>query len=113
MNKELLKNVLTKIKDDPKSWTQWMWAIQRPCGTSHCFAGHVVHIALPEAKPHFECRSDLSTRFTLNSGLCSYKDTARALLGLTERECDKLFDANNTLEDLERVVKELTGETGT
>ena len=37
VNKELLKNTLKLIEENPDHWQQSRWH----CGTNHCFAGFV------------------------------------------------------------------------
>ncbi len=106
MNKELANQVLNKIKENLSCWKQEMWATKEPCGTSHCFAGHVVHLSFPDAQPIFMVNSSITSQYTLNGQVCTYKNTARELLGLTPREADDLFDANNTLEDLEELIND-------
>ncbi len=105
INKELALKALDKIKAEPSNWCQWAWAKKTNCGTSHCFAGHVVHIAYSEAKPVFEGCNHTGL-YTLDGKKYTYKNEARKLLGLDERETNLLFDSYNTLEELESLVNQ-------
>ena len=86
MNKELALRVLNKIKENPNNWKQWMWAIQEPCGTSHCFAGHTVHLSFPDAKPYFQGTRKQTSQYILNGVVDDYKFSAKKLLDLTMLE---------------------------
>lgn len=121
INKKLLLDVLAKIEADPKSWDQGYWF----CGTAACFAGHAC--LLSGDKPIFEEEEnedgdivvDDRAEYVDVAGVSEYvSDRAGALLGISEAQADVLFDASNSLEDLQRFVgqlvtdKPLTDENG-
>ena len=92
INKELMLNTLAAIKANPQHWDQTSWH----CGTTHCFAGFA---------------ELLSRNLSLDTYIDGYEindwevnDYAIAKLGLTDDQAVQLFDADNTLEDLERIV---------
>lgn len=87
-NSALAYQTLDHIKAHPEEWNQGVWH----CGTSHCFAG-LVEV--------FTTGEDVSSESTW--------DVAEQALGLTTAEAVLLFDAYNTLADLEETVDSLFG----
>jgi hypothetical protein len=125
INKELLRETLQTIKDNPQHWDQTQWH----CGSSHCFAGFVeckirgIEIAkeLDEDQVLGWSVADEESLISLLN--LSEKDAnklrndyvyrkntalvARFALGLNEDQADILFDSDNELEDLEIIIEEL------
>lgn len=76
------------------------------CNTSCCIAGYVA--TRNGERPLIEDGLDYALEVQLPDG--SFEDIevrARALLGLTVREAVRLFEQENTLDDLRRIVAEL------
>jgi len=125
INKELLRETLQTIKDNPQHWDQTQWH----CGSSHCFAGFVeckirgIEIAKELDEDQvlgWSVADEESLISLLNLGekdadkLCRdydyHKNTAvvaRFALGLDEDQADMLFHGENDLGDLENIVEEL------
>ncbi len=126
INIGLLREIMTFIKDHPTTWYQdsWFHVVDRKtgeatyavetqlveevnsCGTSFCFAGHV---GLAQGFP--SPPKDNSQSWERNVDGEWYpeqvEDFARARLGLSHGQADALFDANNSMKDLERMVQTL------
>jgi hypothetical protein len=78
------------------------------CGTAACFAGWAVLMFAPNGT-----QADYREMVTkLDGARIRVPDYAVELLGLDMHNADRLFDANNTLSDLERIVTELEGDQG-
>jgi hypothetical protein len=125
INKELLRETLQTIKDNPQHWDQTQWH----CGSSHCFAGFVeCKIRGADITEKFD--EDQTLRWStadaeslisllnlgekdankLRNDYVYHKNTAlvaRFALGLNEDQADILFDSDNELEDLEIIIEEL------
>jgi hypothetical protein len=108
-NIDKLKAVLAKIKADPKSWDQSVWI----CGTAACFAGHAVLMegARPASPSAWFQRYRPVTSHTDRAVLCGVtvdvSTAAEVILGLTPSQAGCLFEQENELEDLERMVAAL------
>jgi hypothetical protein len=106
-NVELLERTMQFIKDHPEQHSQGWWFKKRDCGTAACFAGWAV--TLKGYLPVFhvgDCRAET----VVLPGYRREFDTpelAQELLGLTLRERETLFEASNTSEMLELMVKDL------
>lgn len=95
-NVALLTATLEYIKAHPEEWDQKTWR----CGTTACFAGHAVKQAGARwVNQHEVITSDGRKEFI--------DEYASEILGLNRTESYYLFDACNTLEDLERIVAAL------
>ena len=125
INKELLRETLQTIKDNPQHWNQRNWH----CETSHCFAGFVECKLrghnLGEEVPYgwtIETKGYLEYILSINSlddderfeqlniyysNETNHRILPRIALGLSVSQADKLFCVRNKLEDLERIVEEL------
>lgn len=120
INAELLGRTLKHIKETIDRWNQSWWSIATDNGTAHCYAGWAVTLSgiiiqhepiggwafvRPEDVPagidgtFWMYRDD---RFTVPS-------VAASLLGLSEEQAKELFNPENDMEDLERIVGELIG----
>jgi hypothetical protein len=109
LNKELLQRTLDTIKQNPSQWDQQLYH----CGTSHCFAGfaHLLHKGLPlsyiEPNPNLDSDGDHIPQepWTTPCIQGDYtKDYAQKALGLSNNEAYNLFNASNTLKQLEIMV---------
>ena len=108
-NTELAERVLTRIKDKPETWDQSAWAITSDvCGTAYCFAGH----ALAELGYKMICDASApdgqlyaSDAVAPNGRQVSIEEMARKKLGLTWDQASQLFNGDNSLDDLEKMVK--------
>ncbi len=117
-NKTLLRKTLLAIKKNPKHWDQSAWK----CGTSFCFAGWAVKLdggRFPKGSDTMvyaredDPADDVFVRYV---GLRKYNfvsidDRAHRILKL-KRESEyvghPLFHRDNTLNDLEKMVDDLT-----
>lgn len=129
INYELLDEILEFIKAHPKTWVQDSWyknvdtetgvsiiTIEtetvedaNSCGTSFCFAGHTaIHEGFPY--PPKDDRQEWSRKVVESDGYSYREDTrdfAMKVLGLEYDQADSLFDADNSLENLEVMVQTL------
>lgn len=87
-NAALAYKTLDHIKAHPEEWDQTMWH----CKTTHCFGG-LVEI--------FVTGEDMDRESTW--------DVAAEALGITVVEAAMLFDSENTLMDLEKIIKRIFG----
>lgn len=92
-------------------WDQSEWFIKYDCGTACCFAGNLLlHHGY---KPEFLHKdSAIAYSVTAPNGM---KDVgvgveAAMLLGLNKVQAEQLFHAQNSLDDLRRIVAELCEE---
>ena len=120
-NEPLARAVLEQIKRYPDLWDQENWAKRTSCGTSFCFAGWTCIIGdgmseeridwSPDPWDHGE--TEVAVYYSTSSGRDGYvrKIAIRAalLLGLTYGAAMELFGSTNEIEDLERMVNELSG----
>lgn len=139
-NVELLERVLTYIKDHPEDHRQKVWAEMSSCGTAMCFAGWAVALSgsrflwdnapaafshqahyctVPEESPmaiepgdHWVYREIEDFDIELGEGerIAYISDTAMHLLDLTFKQANELFDSDNTLEEIEEIVKDIINE---
>lgn len=139
---ELLLRVLRQIKGQPGTWNQTTWVrlpafprLEEPeCGTAYCFAGWAARFsgysvsgkaklgwiavsalpqetvaALGEYAGNLSGELQNSVDGTVNVHVSTL---AKAVLRLTCMESDRLFNGDNSLEDLERIVQEIIDEHG-
>lgn len=101
-NAALAYRVLDQIDADPETWDQATW----DCGTTACFAGWALRLA----GGHSE--NDVVYGPPALAGMTVEK-AAYEVLGISETSSggpdDWLFDADNTREDLGRLVAEIFG----
>ena len=119
-NVELLKQVLQHIETHPDEWDQREWVTDWPgCKTAYCFAGWTAVLAgarpdeddeVPRASLPAELANVESCSWPASKGFLHVADAAMYLLGLNEHEADELFEEDNTLDDLRRIVGELVSE---
>jgi hypothetical protein len=106
-NVELLEETMQYIKDHPELHRQGWWFTKQSCGTAACFAGWAV--TLKGYMPVFDV-GDWRAEVVALPGDRREFDTpylAQQLLGLTLNERETLFEASNTSEMLELMVKDL------
>lgn len=93
-NIELLEETMQYIKDHPTQHDQRMYVYYgEGCGTTACFAGRAAMLSGWNVFQVEACDPDL--------------DIGKYLLGLTWGESRALFYADNTVDELEVMVKEL------
>ena len=87
-NAALAYKTLDYIKAHPEEWDQSNWH----CGTTHCFGGLV----------------EMFTTGEVNEWESTW-DVAEEALGISIDESTDLFYENNTLADLEKIIKTIFG----
>lgn len=108
-NTDLLKRTLAHIEANPSEWQQSSWAARTDCGTAYCFAGWAVKLSKPDAVPYFESNeSDVTFLARSEGDVFDIEDLAIDLLDIECDEADQLFAPSNSLDDLRRLVGELT-----
>lgn len=108
INVELLEEVMQQIKDHPEQHKQSWWFTKSWCGTAMCFAGWACYLS--GWQPLFVSNSRQGSFAINKEGVsCYVRPLAIKLLGLGEN-FPELFNANNTVEDLERLVKDLVNK---
>lgn len=89
--------ILKTIKSNPKHWNQENWH----CGTSHCFAGFA---ELEKLKLPLKTSEEIMEKWFPVSD--TFK-VAKEYLQLTDRQAELLFHSNNSLNELDFIVKSL------
>lgn len=114
----LLRQTLTHIAAHPGDWKQAEWR----CRSGMCFAGTACHLdggqwayssdnrmfadlLIAEAADDDE---DVCPRHG-DGPVIPANERAQRILGLTDDQADRLFDEDNTLADLRRIVSDLCG----
>lgn len=97
-NTDLAERVMAQIKDHPETWEQGYWATKTDCGTAHCVAGWACTLSGQQ----IEMRTSGLGNYTAEGHV---SDVARRLLGLTPLRGHALFDGENDLDTIERLVK--------
>lgn len=102
-NIELLQQTMQYIRDNPEEWDQSYWG----CGTTACFAGHAVRLTGAKLL-HYGDSLFADYCLPLEAGNpVDIAEHARRVLELGNEVSQVLFNANNTLEDLEAIVDAL------
>lgn len=109
INKELLLETLQYIEEHPEKWNQKHWVPE--CGTACCFAGRAALLAGATYPLWMRNAGRTATMVLPYGAIVSVSDYAAGKLGIDSKDADKLFDAKNTLEDLNLVVKQLIEES--
>lgn len=108
-NLPLLWATLEEIQSHPENWNQGLWRTNaddgvlpegNTCGTAYCFAGTAAVLAGHVVNANGFVRYGL--------GRTHVSLVAEAELGLDALTADELFDGTNDLDDIQRVVKEIT-----
>lgn len=116
INTPLLRRTMEQIETHPETWDQANYR----CDTGMCFAGWACELSggtwstgpdgpLSDyliAEP--DDGEDMFGRWDMR--LVTAHNRARRLLGLDGGQADELFDQDNDLDDLRRMVAELCGE---
>ncbi|MFN3361285.1 MAG: hypothetical protein ACK421_07670 [Pseudanabaenaceae cyanobacterium] len=105
MDKKLALRVLDVIKKNRKNFDQREWH----CGTVHCFAGilHLTVLGL-NLNEYYGEDEDKTLPYSFIEGVHT-REFARKRLGLTEEEADRLFDQENSLDEIEKIIEEIGG----
>lgn len=114
-NAALAYRVLDHIDADPTSWDQENWIARNECGTAACFAGWATLLSGDKPAASDEA-GDAEFVLPADESIVQYiPDRAAELLGI-DLQPDRyftvghpLFDADNTREDLGRLVEEYFG----
>lgn len=143
VNKDLAFAVLDEIELNPENWNQRAWAMSdgyhalalAECGTSFCFAGHVVKHVYPDARFDFTMAVQRVSETDPDGGVLYYgasvvvlqdgsrykiADLAAHLLGLDYDDADEIFyygtvcdtEKFATLDGLRERVKRVLDEAG-
>jgi hypothetical protein len=102
INTELLEQTMRHIIDNPQAHDQTIWATE--CGTTACFAGWAC--LLSGAKPQ-------RWLWEWDDTLWQMPHLAERLLKLESLDASELFDAENTIDDLQNIVKTLINNAHT
>jgi hypothetical protein len=103
------------IKTHPEEWRQGWWGRRDACGTAFCFAGHAAVRAGAEPQWHASVDGVEAFDFVMTpDGNAELVDEfAARVLGLDLDEAGEedfpLFSAVNDLDDLRRIIVEITG----
>jgi hypothetical protein len=103
-----IEAVLDYIRTHPEEHDQNTFAYRNACGTQMCFAGTAVHLS-DQYKIVWSGRESAGC-VDANGNLESMPDAATEILGLTDQQSFQLFHVARNLDDLERVVKDITNE---
>lgn len=109
VNKDLLKRTLAAIEADPASWNQSWWR----CETAMCFAGHAAILSGATWVYEYGKAPSLSHGIMVDTpeGECTDVDWyAECVLGLSSKQAERLFDEDNSIGQLRRIVAELCEE---
>ncbi len=110
-----------KLAGLPSEWDQGHWAIQRPdgtpiaasCATACCIAGKTVaalggRFLLDDV---YDRGYQTATEAELPSGdVVDVEDFARLHLGLDYEQAEALFDGDNTIHDVRRIITALLAD---
>lgn len=106
-NVPLLRKTLEHIQNHPDEWEQSIWH----CGTKFCFAGHACILSGDRIyHPDGELETQYS-EFVVSSEdgeIREIRDRAQTILGLCAHNANVLFDPDNSLPVLERIVQILS-----
>lgn len=107
INVELLEQTMQQIKDHPEQHNQAWWFSEAVCGTSMCFAGWACALSGWRA-----CNWSEGFASDVEKGgvVADVSIKAAELLGLdfdVANDDRGLFSASNTVDDLERMVKDM------
>ena len=117
-NIKVLKEILKFIIQHPEHWDQEIWH----CGSSHCVAGFIelhqlrkpweTFVVFTDDTANIYDIQDLETQvekdlpiLVLDSNPSTLESRAAQYIGLDLQSSWRLFDPNNTLEDLIRIIR--------
>lgn len=103
-NAVALRTVLEHVREHQDTWDQEHW--------TDCFAGHTVRVLAGATFVDSDCCANHDHLTVGGAKLHGFQiaDMATELLGLTERQATRLFLADNSLDDLTRLVDEFTAD---
>ncbi len=111
-NTDLLNRTLNYIEAHPSEWNQDQWAARSSCGTVYCFAGTAAVLSGQPLAWRDSYQDDFPEIATnvIDEGEVgdSIFTAARELLELSADQADRLFDPQNKLADLRRLVAQFT-----
>lgn len=105
MNDAVLVSALAHILREPDTWDQAKWAVEKPCGTAFCLAGHITQLAgmqldreevdwdAYDRPTYSQVIDEFGTPFTI-------QHAAVRLLGISFDEAYGLFHPHNDFDDL-------------
>jgi hypothetical protein len=93
----------------PSEWLQAEWARKTDCGTVCCVAGKTALMA--GWKPVFFSGTDTALFKKRGRGEQVASEIARDVLDLDWYTGETLFDARNTVEDIERIIDQIIAGT--
>lgn len=118
INFDGLELVYKQIISEPGTWWQSLWAMNTPCRTTYCFAGHAV-VMLSDAKliwetSGLECGEEMCSDRARTAISCVFPNgeyrpidlAAQTILGLSGDQADMLFAASNGLADIRRMIND-------
>jgi hypothetical protein len=117
VNVPLLRKGLEHITAHPEEWDQQSWAVQTPCGTQFCLAGHVASMIGHEMRWDVSdcgcgdlscCPAAASCVVSEDDAEATIGDVAGDALGLTYRQRDALFWGGNNLETMWELASHYT-----
>lgn len=103
-----LDRVMTFIKDNPEKHNQSVWS--NDCGTAACLAGWacLLNGAIVDKARFYDGFSFVGGPIIDSDGHKNMiKDTAMDILELDDPDADILFNADNSIADLELMIKDL------
>lgn len=103
VNVPLLRKTLEHIEAHPGEWDQENYR----CGSAACFAGHAALLAGGEWDRPNEPLDDYLAPSS-DRPFETADERAVSVLGLEQWQADRLFDGGNSLDDLRRIVAELS-----
>lgn len=108
INTPLLRKTLEHITEHPDEWNQGFWAVNMPCGTQYCLAGHAVLLSGQDVDwdTTRDVRGHQMPERATNGR--SIQSAARVALGLSEAQAFMLFHDYNSLQYLWRSASEFT-----
>ncbi len=94
----------------PSEWNQENWFTRNSCGTACCLAGR--QALLEGWKPEWWVPNSDNTAGVVKGGEYSAAhQVAREALGLTAQQASALFDAGNTLKEVEEIIDRIVQGT--
>lgn len=115
VNVPLLRKVMDHITAHPEEYDQREYAVRTDCGTTHCVAGWALALSGREfifrALRVCDHRTAADFGWQAELGVVSGDYThgaAAEALGLKWADAERLFDIDNTLPGVWRIVEELT-----
>ena len=84
------------------TWDQKQWGENTPCGFKGCLIGHMI-------KLKWKAATFKDNKVYVQGKRRGYAwDVGRELSGLSQEDFDRLSDSHNTLDDIERIINEIS-----